>query len=183
MWHRSERKETIPTAAAFIEGGEPRPRPCEEGQARERERATVAHSGEKLKAPTPSNSRARRTHALISQAKRPIQQGRDGTAVSSPRAPRLQRSALKSYVRAVPSRGRGARPPADQASQEGHRRTQFPTRPTPSRPRAEVARWSPVGHRFRLARPPTLQNEAEKKSLSRPKIPRPWPPTFQRLRD
>ena len=100
----------------FYRRGTPRPRPL---RRRPRGRkATVVHSppGEKFEAPTPFDSRARRTRALISQAKRPIRPGRDGTAVSSPRAPRLKRSALKSYVRAVPSRGRGARPPADQAS-------------------------------------------------------------------
>jgi len=119
-------------------------------------RATVAHftPGEKFEAPTPSDSHARRTRTLISQAKRPIRSGHNGTAVSSSHVPRLKRSVLKSHVRAVPSRASGARPPADQGrravpvgrslrlarppanperkSQGGSRRAQIPSRPTPT---------------------------------------------------
>jgi len=87
------------------------------------------------------------------QVKRPVRLGHNGTAVSTPHAPRLKRSALKSYVRAVPSRASSARPPADQGrravsvghglrlarppanperkSQGGSRRAQIPSRPTP----------------------------------------------------
>jgi len=164
----------------FYRRGKPQPRPCEGGQMGKR--ATVAHSCEKLKAPTSSDSRARRTRALNSQAKRPVQPGRDGTAVSSPHTPRLKRSALKSYVRAVPSRGRGARPPADQASHGGLRRASDSVSPdpitTPSKNCKAVFRRAKIPSRPT----PTLLNESEE-SLSRPKIPRPWPPTFQRLRD
>ena len=181
MLRRSERKESKPPAAAFIEGARHDHAPCEEGQ--EGGRATVAHSpGEKFEAPTPSDSRARRTRAFISQVKRPIQPARDGTAVSTPHAPCLKRSALKSYVRAVPSTGRGARPPANQASQEGLRRTQFSVSTDPIKTPSESCKA--VSRRAQIpSRPtPTLQNESEK-SLARPKIPRLWPPTFQRLRD
>ena len=98
-----EERNQVPRGG-FYRGSTPRPR--RQQKTKRAERATVAHSppGEKFEAPTPSDSRARRTRALISQAKRPIQPGRDGTAVSSPHAPRLKRSALKSYVRTVPSR-------------------------------------------------------------------------------
>ena len=159
---RSERRETRPPAAAFIEGARHDHAPCEEGQ--EGGRATVAHSpGEKFEAPTPSDSRARRTRAFISQVKRPIQPAQDGTAVSTPHAPRLKRSALKSYVRAVPSRGRGARPPADQASQEGLRRAQFPVSPdpikTPSKSCKAVFRRAQIPSRPT----PALRNNFEKK--------------------
>ena len=166
MLRRSERKETKPPAAAFIEGAHHDHAPCEEGQ--EGGRATVAHSpGEKFEASTPSDSRAPRTRAFISQVKRPIHPARDGTAVSTPHAPRLKRSALKSYVRAVPSRGRGARPPADQASQEGLRRAQFSPRPTPSRNCKAVSRRAQIPSRPT----PTLQNEFEKKAFRGPKSP------------
>ena len=46
----------------------------------------------------------------------------------------------------------------------------IPSRPTPSRPRAKVARRFSVGRRSRLVTTPTLKNESEK-SLSRPKNP------------
>ena len=149
----------------FYRRGKPQPRPYEGGQTGKR--ATVAHSGEKLEAPTSSDSRACRTRALISHAKRPIQPGRNGTAVSSPHAPRLKRSALKSYVRAVPSRGRGVRPPADQASHGGFCRASDSVSPDPITTLSKNCKAV-----FRRAQipshpTPTLQNESEE-SLSRP---------------
>ena len=122
---REERNQAL--SGRFYRRGTPRPRPL---RRRPRGRkATVVHSppGEKFKAPTPFDSRARRTRALISQAKRPIRPVRDGTAVSSPHAPSLKRCAPKSHVRAVPSRASGARPKS--------RRVVY------------------VGRKFRLARP------------------------------
>jgi len=116
--------------AAFIERAYHGHTACVEDQRKKRATVTRFPPGEKLEAPTPSNSHARRTRTLNSQVKRRIQTGYNGTAVSTPHAPRLKRSALKSYVRAVPSRASGARPPADQG-------------------RKAV----PVGHRLRLARP------------------------------
>ena len=96
MQEREERNQ-VPHGG-FYRGRTPRPR--RQQKTKRAERATVAHSppGEKFEAPTPSDSHARRTRALISQVKRPVRSGHDVTAVSSPHAPRLKRSALKSYV-------------------------------------------------------------------------------------
>ena len=149
---RSRRKETKSPAATFIEKTHRGHTACTEDQGGKRETVARFTAGEKFEAPTPSVSHARRTRTLISQAKRPIRSGHNGTAVSIPHAPRLKRSALKSYVRAVPSRASGARPPADQghkAVSVGH--SFHLARPllTPSENRKVV----PVGRRFRLARP------------------------------
>jgi len=111
LLRRSRRKETKSPAAAFIEGGHHGHTTRAEVQGEKR--ATVAQftPGEKFEAPTPSNSHARCTRTLISQAKRPIRSGHNSTAVSIPHAPRLKRSALKSYVRALPSKGAALDPP------------------------------------------------------------------------
>ena len=150
---RSSRKGTKSPATAFIEGARHGHNACAEGQAGRR--ATVAHfpPGEKFEAPTPSDPHARCTRALISQAKRPIRLGHNDTAVSSPHAPLLKRSALKSYVRAVSSRASGARPPADQS-------------------RGAVS----IGHRLRLARPPTNPEQKSQGGSRQARIPsRPTP--------
>ena len=101
---KSSRKGTKSPAAAFI--GEARQSHTARAVVQGGKKSTVARFtlGEKFEAPTPSISHARRTRTLISQAKHPIRSRHDGTAVSSPHAPRLKRSALKSYVRTVPSR-------------------------------------------------------------------------------
>ena len=125
-----EERNQVPRGG-FYRGSMPRPhRPQKTKRAK---RATVAHSppGEKFEAPTPSDSHARRTRALISQVKRPIRSGHNGTTVLIPHAPRLKKSALKSYVRALPSERSSARLPADQTSWGGLRWARLSPRPTP----------------------------------------------------
>ena len=150
----SRRKETNAPAAAFIEGaGRGHTSRTEDPWGKEQPLPALS-PGEKFKTPTsPRFSRPPHARALISQAKRRVRSGHNGTSVSTPHTRCLKRSALKRYVRAVPSRASGARPPADQSRravsvrrrfrlarpladseqklQGGLRRAQIPSRPTP----------------------------------------------------
>ena len=142
---RSRRKETNPAAAAFIEGAHHGHATRTQDRGGKEQPSPTPPPGEKLKAPTPSDSHTHRTRALISQVKRRVQTGYNGTAVSTPHAQRLKRSALKRYVRAVPSRASRARPPIDQ----GRRAVSIGHRLRLARPLADPeqksARWFPSG--------------------------------------
>jgi len=129
---RESRREVIEApAAAFIEGAHRGHTACTKDQGGKEQASLAPSPGEKFETPTSPDSHTRRMHALISQVKRRVRSGHNGTAVLTPHARRLKRSTLKRYVKAVPSRASGARPPADQSR-----------------------RVVSVGHRFRLARPP-----------------------------
>ena len=131
LFAREQEERNQPPATAFIRSA-PRPRrPRRRPRGKKSNHRPLPHQVKKFEAPTPSDSQARRTRALISQVKRRVWSGHNGTAVSTPHAPRLRRSAVKRYVRAVPSRASDARPPANQSR-----------------------RVVSVGRRLRLARPP-----------------------------
>jgi hypothetical protein len=151
-------KEIRTPAAAFIEGARRSHTSRIEDQWGKEQPSPAPWSGEKLEAPTSFDSHARCTRALNLHMRRHIRPVHNGTVVSTPRASRLKRGTLKSYVRVVPSRASGARPPAnpEQELQGGLRRAQILSRPTPWCPHVapEISSKAvSVRRRLRLARP------------------------------
>jgi len=130
-------------------------------RGKEEQPSPAPSPGEKIKAPTPSDSHARRTRALISQVKRPVRSGHNGTAIYTPHVPRLKRSALKRYVRAVPSRASGARPPADQGRKAVSVGRRFRLARSLADPEQKIARRFPSGADS-VSPDPNTTNKSEK---------------------
>ena len=151
----SRRKEIKAPAAAFIEGARHSHISRTEDRWGKEQPSPAPWSGENLEAPTSPDFDAYCTRALISQVKRRIRPGHNGTVIPTSHASRLKRGALKSYVRAVPSRTSGARPPAD--PEQCRRAVSVGRRLHLARPPIDPeqdCKVVSVGRRLRLARPP-----------------------------
>jgi len=148
LFTRERKERNQCPRGCFYRRSRPWPHLSQRRSAGKEQPSPAPSPGEKFEMPTSPDSHARRTRALISQVKRRVRSGHNGTVVLTLHARCLKRSALKRYVRVVPSEASSARPPTDQS-------------------RRAVS----IGRRFHLAQPPADSEQKLQGGLYRVQIP------------